>query len=168
VYTNFKGKEVRTLFESDGAQFSLVTDNGLFNHTNSGKTWKQFILEAGNEVVESNGVLMATSQKGIIRSTDGGENWDLVISEGGVGIAVEIIDGGFAAITYNTESETRRVRTSYDGGKNGSPLMLAFLLKPPSPLLFRLVITSIVVILPAFFDHQTKEKHGTATSFYRK
>ena len=69
------------------------------------------------KIVESNGVLMATSQVGIIRSTDGGENWDVVISEGGVGIAVERIQGGFAAITYNTTSETRRVRTSYDGGK---------------------------------------------------
>jgi photosystem II stability/assembly factor-like uncharacterized protein len=67
--------------------------------------------------VESNGVLLATSQRGIIRSTDGGENWDRVISEGGVGIAIESIKGGFAAITYNTTSETRRVRTSYDGGK---------------------------------------------------
>ena len=34
-----------------------------------------------------------------------------------MGIAVEIIEGGFAAITYNTESETRRVRISSDGGK---------------------------------------------------
>ncbi|MBK9737638.1 MAG: hypothetical protein IPO92_22870 [Saprospiraceae bacterium] len=52
-----------------------------------------------------------------MRSTDGGENWDVVVSEGGVGIAAEVINGGFAAITYNTESKTRRVRTSYDGGK---------------------------------------------------
>jgi len=59
---------------------------------------------------------MATSQEGIIRSTDNGENWDLVISEGGVGISVEVINGGFAAITYNTKLLTRRVRTSYDGG----------------------------------------------------
>ena len=74
------------------------------------------------KLVESNGVLMATSQGGIIRSTDDGENWDYVISEGGVGIAVERIKGGFAAITYNTESETRRVRTSYDGGKTWQPI----------------------------------------------
>jgi photosystem II stability/assembly factor-like uncharacterized protein len=59
---------------------------------------------------------MATSQKGILRSTDDGENWDCVLNEGGVGIAIEPIKDGFAAITYNTESETRRVRTSYDGG----------------------------------------------------
>jgi hypothetical protein len=68
-------------------------------------------------VVESEGVLIATGQKGIRRSTDNGEHWQWVISEGGVGIAIERIKGGFAAITFNTQSNTRRVRTSYDGGK---------------------------------------------------
>ena len=74
------------------------------------------------KLVESNGVLIATSQNGILRSTDDGENWDCVLNEGGVGIAVERIKGGFAAITANTESETRRVRTSYDGGKTWQPI----------------------------------------------
>ena len=74
------------------------------------------------KLIESNGVLMATCHNGILRSTDDGENWDCVIREGGVGIAVESIKGGFAAITYNTVSETRRVRTSYDGGKTWQPI----------------------------------------------
>ena len=101
----------------------ISSDQVFFKATNSGKTWKQ--IRNGGWVmtsVESNGVLLATSQKGIIRSVDKGENWDLVISEGGVGIAVERIQGGFAAITYNTASETRRVRTSYDGGKTWQPI----------------------------------------------
>ena len=74
------------------------------------------------KLVESTGVLLATSQGGILRSSDDGENWDLVISEGGVGIAVERIKDGFAAITYNTASKTRRMRTSYDGGKTWQPI----------------------------------------------
>jgi len=74
------------------------------------------------KLVESNGILLATSQRGIIRSADGGENWEAVISEGGVGIAVESIQGGFAAITFNTKSNTRRVRTSCDGGKTWQPI----------------------------------------------
>lgn len=68
-------------------------------------------------MVESNAVLLATSEAGILRSTDDGENWAPVISEGGVGIDVARINGGFAAITYSTVSKTRRIRTSYDGGK---------------------------------------------------
>ena len=77
------------------------------------------ILKNGwsKDVVEYEGVLIGKSQHGIIRSTDNGESWESVISEGGVGIAVENIDGGVAVISYNTESKTRRVRITLDKGK---------------------------------------------------
>ncbi len=122
MYTNFPQKMVRTVFETGGAAF-IGCDTGLFKSTDSGKTWQR-VYSGGwvMKMVESNGVLMATSQSGIIRSSDGGENWENVISEGGVGIAIERIQGGFAAITCNTRSETRRVRTSYDGGKTWQPI----------------------------------------------
>lgn len=118
VFTNFGEKRVRTVFETAGGTVFIGSDNGLFRSTNSGKTWKQ-VLAGGwaTKLVESNGILLATSQGGILRSTDDGENWALVISEGGVGIDVEPIEGGFAAISYSTAAKTRRIRTSYDGGK---------------------------------------------------
>jgi len=52
-----------------------------------------------------------------MRSTDNGERWEWVINEGGVGIAVERIDGGFAAISCNTSTQSRRMRISLDSGK---------------------------------------------------
>src|SRR5205085_526560 len=103
--------------ETAGGTIFIVSDRGLFKSTNSGKSWKQLPAGAWGKIVESNGVLLATSQQGILRSTDDGENWALVISEGGVGIDVEQIEGGFAAINYSTAAKTRRIRTSYDGGK---------------------------------------------------
>ncbi|MBA2499571.1 MAG: exo-alpha-sialidase [Chitinophagaceae bacterium] len=123
VYTNFQKNMIRTVFETTGGTIFIGTDSGLFKSTDSGKTWKH--VHVGGwvmKLVESNGVLIATSMRGIIRSTNGGENWALVINEGGVGIAVENIKGGFAAITFNTRSNTRRVRTSYDGGKTWQPI----------------------------------------------
>jgi photosystem II stability/assembly factor-like uncharacterized protein len=123
VFTNFGEKRVRTVFETGGGSLFIGTDSGLFKSTNRGKTWKH--VHVGGwviKLVESNGVLLATSTSGIIRSTDTGENWSSVISEGGVGINVEKINGGFAAITFNTTSKTRRVRTSYDGGKTWQPI----------------------------------------------
>lgn len=78
------------------------------------------------KLVELNGVLMATNDKGILRSTDNGENWGLVISEGGVCIDVERIEGGFAAITYSTVSKTRRIRTTYDAGKTWKAIDAGF------------------------------------------
>ena len=144
MYTNFQEKEVRTVFETARGTVFIGSDNGLFKSTNSGKTWKQ--VHTGGwvmKLIESNGVLLATSQSGIVRSTDDGENWDSVISEGGVGIAVEGIKGGFAAITYNTESKTRRVRTSYDGGKTWQPIDAGL---PAS-----LSIASIIEVGDSFF-----------------
>lgn len=117
VFTNFQAKWVLSVFETAGGTVFIGSDRGLFKSTNSGKSWKQLPAGGWGKMVESNGVLLATSQGGILRSTDDGENWSLVISEGGVGIDVERIEGGFAAITYSTVSKTRRIRTSYDGGK---------------------------------------------------
>lgn len=106
------------------------TANIVFKSTDGGQTWHGISetspeierLRSGSNIVKSEGVIIATGQKGIRRSTDNGENWEWVISEGGVGIVVEQIKGGFAAITYNTTSKTRRVRTSYDGGKTWQPI----------------------------------------------
>jgi len=117
VFTNFQEKRIRTVFETAGGTVFIRCDNGIYKSTNNGKTWKQLHAGGWGKMVESDGVLLATSQGGILRSTDDGENWALVISEGGVGIDVERIEGGFAAITYSTVSKTRRIRTSYDGGK---------------------------------------------------
>ena len=116
VFTNFQEKRVLSVFETAGGTIFICSDRGLFKSANSGKSWKHVGVMAGN-LVESNAVLLATSQEGILRSTDDGETWALVISEGGVGIDAERIQGGFAAITYSTVSKTRRIRTSYDGGK---------------------------------------------------
>ena len=52
-----------------------------------------------------------------MRSTDNGEHWEWVISEGGVGIAIERIEGGFAAISYSSTTKSRRIRISLDSGK---------------------------------------------------
>jgi len=118
----------------------LATDNGLFLHVGegiyhnkpnseapfwekvSGKTWKQVHTGGDVNMVESNGVQIATDSRGITRSEDAGKTWSLVISEGGVGIDVELIEGGFAAINYSSATKSRRVRTSYDGGKTWQPI----------------------------------------------
>jgi photosystem II stability/assembly factor-like uncharacterized protein len=153
VYTNFPYKALRTVFETAGGVLFIGSDYGLFKSTDNGKNWKQVYSEGWvMKSVESNGVLLATSQRGIIRSTDAGETWNRVISEGGVGIAIEKIEGGFAAITYNTLSETRRVRTSYDGGKTWQAIDAGL---PAS-----LSVTSLVQVGEYFFC-------GHPTGIYR-
>ena len=129
-YTSFRGKQVYTIFESAGDAVFIGTGTGLFKSTDNGNSWKH-VYTGGNilKLTASDNILLAAGQAGILRSTDNGENWTPVISEGGVGITVECIKGGFAAISYNTASKTRRVRTSYDGGKTWQQIDDSF----PSP-----------------------------------
>lgn len=133
VFTDFKGQSVRTVLTASDGSIFIGCDNGIFKSADQGETWKH-VMQYGwaIKMVEANGVLLCTNMKGILRSTDGGEHWDVVLSEGGVGIAVETIKGGFAAITYNTESKTRRIRTSTDGGKTWQAIDAGL---PPSQLI---------------------------------
>jgi photosystem II stability/assembly factor-like uncharacterized protein len=118
MYTKYKEKQVYTVFETAGGTVFIGSNGALFKSTNSGKTWK-YVHVVGwvMKMVESNGVLLVASTQGMLRSTDDGENWDRVISEGGNSIAVERIDGGFAAIAYNRISQTNRIHISLDSGK---------------------------------------------------
>ncbi len=112
----------------------------VLKSTDGGLTWQQ-TSDVPTEVeqpdlerhmLKADGVMIATGQQGIRRSTDNGKNWQWVISEGGVGIAVERIKGGFAAITYNTETKSRRIRTSLDSGKTWQAIDAGL---PPSSLI---------------------------------
>jgi photosystem II stability/assembly factor-like uncharacterized protein len=118
IFENFQEPRIRSTFETAGGTIFIGIDRGLFRSTDGGKTWKH--VYAGGLVghlAESDGVLLATSMRKIIRSTDNGENWALAISEDAVAFDIKPIKGGFAAITATSESDTRRLSTSYDGGK---------------------------------------------------
>ena len=120
---------VKSLKDSVKVPVAKVNRNksGLINivlkSTDGGQTWQNIsgglptIEQPVNNMVESDGVLIAAGQKGIMRSTDNGKHWQWVISEGGVGIAIERIEGGFAAISYDAGTKSRRIRISLDNGK---------------------------------------------------
>src|SRR5882762_1754029 len=107
-------------------QFSSAPTEAFFKTDNSGKTWKHVYAGGwAGHLAESNGVLVSTSKRSIIRSTDNGENWALAISEDSVVFDVKQIKGGFAAITSNSEVNTvntSRLSASYDGGKTWQPI----------------------------------------------
>lgn len=118
MYMNYKEKQVSSVFETTAGTVFIGSNNAVYKSANSGKTWK-YVHVGGwvMKMAESNGVLLAASSQGILRSTDDGENWDRVITEGGAGIAVERIDGGFAAIVNNTITHTNTLHISLDSGK---------------------------------------------------
>ncbi|WP_343673901.1 sialidase family protein [Chitinophaga sp.] len=114
---------IRSVFETAGGTIFIGIDRGFYKTADNGKTWKH--VHSGTLVghlAESNGVLVGISTGRIIRSTDNGENWAVVSSEGDVAWDVKQIKGGFVAITSSSESGTRRLSTSYDGGKTWQPI----------------------------------------------
>jgi photosystem II stability/assembly factor-like uncharacterized protein len=122
IFENFHEPRIRSVFETAGGAIFIGIDRGLFKTVNSGKTWKH-VHDGGlvGHLAESDGVLLATSMRRIIRSTDDGENWAVVTSDSSVAFDVKPIKGGFAAITASSELGTRTLRTSYDGGKTWQP-----------------------------------------------
>lgn len=122
IYPNFQKGPVSAFFETSRGTIFISSLNDLFKSTNRGKTWNPVRTGRIFKLAESNGVLMAAGGNGILRSTDDGESWNCVLNEGGVGIAVERIKDGFAAIVANTQSMSRTVRTSYDGGQTWQPI----------------------------------------------
>ena len=123
IFDNSHEPRIRSVFETAGGTIFIGTDRGLFKTDNSGKTWKHvYVGGFVGHLAESNGVLVATGMKKIIRSIDNGENWAVVIGEGSVAFDVKQIKGGFAAITSSSESNPRRLRKSYDGGKTWQPI----------------------------------------------
>jgi len=118
IFDNSSESRIRSVFETAGGTIFIGIDRGLFRSTDNGKTWKH--VHAGlfvGHMAELNGVLVAASMRRIIRSTDDGENWEFVTPEGNAVFDVKQINGGFAAMTSVSASNTRGVSTSYDGGK---------------------------------------------------
>lgn len=115
---------------SDGTIF-VSGAGGLFKSSDKGNSWKSVMAHGPvSNLVESEGVLIATGSGGVMRSTDNGEHWYWAIREGGAGIAAERIDGGFAAISYNTKTKSRSIHLSSDAGKTWNRIDDGL---PPSP-----------------------------------
>lgn len=131
IHANFKKATMRMIFETADETVFLGLGHGLYKSTDKGENWRKVKHDGGVvNMLESEGVLIATGTKGIMRSTDNGEHWQWVISEGGFGMAVERIEGGFAAIDYNTTTKTRRIHISLDNGRTWKAISDGL---PPSP-----------------------------------
>lgn len=159
VFTDFKKKGVHSVLQTAVGTLFIGTDQGLFTSTDNGQTWTLcFSGSMGGKMIESNGVLLANGQQGIMRSTDGGQHWDWVIREGGIGVDIARIEGGFAAITYSERDKTRRVRTSYDGGRSWQAIDAGF----PGQALIDATLQSIHGVNPVENGNDSARHTGAA------
>jgi photosystem II stability/assembly factor-like uncharacterized protein len=135
VYTDFKNKGLRCIFEgTDGAVF-IGCDSGIFKSSDDGKTWKQ-VWTGGMvlDIVAAGDVLVGGGEKGVLRSVDGGEHWTSALYENIMSKKTGVLKDRFVTI-FGTEDPTRpdpkgitrRLRISADGGKTWQ--------RPEQPLL---------------------------------
>lgn len=123
VFHHVSEPRIRSIFETAGGIIFLGTDKGLFKTTKNGKAWKLvFAGELVGNLAESGGMLAATSNGSIIRSTDDGETWTTIGIKGCEAVDVKPINAGFAAITQSAAADARRVNLSYDGGLSWQPI----------------------------------------------
>lgn len=90
TYETFQASRPMAFLETTAGTIFIGTDRRLFRSHDAGKSWTQvdphgWILK----LIESDGIVMAATTKGIARSTDDGQNWEMLSSEEGVGIALD-------------------------------------------------------------------------------
>ena len=116
MHNTLKDKTIHTVLEAQDSTVFVCCDSGIFKSADSGKTWKQVFAEGMvMSLVAADGVLVGGGFRGVLRSTDGGEHWDWVLTEDGAALRTGLIDGGVAVITY--DGWTQQLRTSADNGK---------------------------------------------------
>ena len=123
---NLKDKAIRTAMFTAKNTLLVGTDHGIFKSVNDGNSWKA-VYEGGMifNFVEVDGALIAGGEKGVLRSTDGGETWVTSLYENIMSKNTGRLDDQLFTIQGTEDIEkpnpggiTNRLRVSKDGGKN--------------------------------------------------
>lgn len=108
---------------SDGGVL-VGTDSGIYLLEAGGKTWQHVYNQSwAHTFVSGSGILLANNSQGLIRSADGGKNWEVSLDDEGGFYNNKIIDGYFVAIRtagrYPAHyGKNYWVNISTDGGDN--------------------------------------------------
>ena len=118
-------KTVRSVLEIEDGTLFVGVESGLFKSVDSGASWKQVIADMGiNSLVSADAagkVLVCGTYEGLRQSTDGGEHWNIVLTEDFGAWHTKTIEGGIVTITeggsWKDSGRSNRIRLSTDQGK---------------------------------------------------
>lgn len=106
---------------------------GIFRSADEGKTWTRVTGDGMghfSSMTEKDGVVFSSSNRGILRSSDGGQHWDWALDHCGTR-KVRVVDGQLVALT-----EPFGVKVSADGGQTWEERSLEL---PGKNMIFSLV-----------------------------
>ncbi|MCC7245109.1 MAG: hypothetical protein IT269_05495 [Saprospiraceae bacterium] len=100
LYKSLENRPLYTILKLEGTTVLSGSDNGLYKSNDTGQTWRKVSSEDFvSNIVRKGNLLLATSSKHILRSTDGGENWTPVMEGVGTYFGLGTIGDRFFAIT---------------------------------------------------------------------
>ncbi len=128
LHATLADKTVQTLLESANGSLFIGAGNGIYKSTDQGQTWNQ--VYAGGWVsglYESGDALIGSGSKGLLQSTDGGEHWQVVLSDDRPNYEFFTVERGLVAARLfgpaqkNTEGNPLRLST--DNGATWKPIV---------------------------------------------
>ncbi|MBK8955223.1 MAG: hypothetical protein IPM34_06675 [Saprospiraceae bacterium] len=101
VFKNLKEVWKWSFLETPNGALFIGSDHGIFKSGNNGQSWFKVLAdEKVLDLIQYEGMILASSFEGIFKSTDHGESWQRVLKESNVIRNMGIIGDQVFAITY--------------------------------------------------------------------
>ncbi len=128
VYRGLTYKEVNDVITRANGTVLISTHNGIYRDVYGSDMWgKVFAQGQVLSMIETEGVILGSGEIGVLRSTDGGDHWQWVLTDDGHSRKTVLIQDAVYAISMGggTRAEfeadplrtAARLRRSVDGGK---------------------------------------------------
>jgi len=116
-----------TFIESSSGSILGGGENGIYKSDDHGKSWNQVYENVGvNMLSETNGVLYACSWRGLLRSKDGGNHWEVSLPGNTTVFRTRTVDAGIIALVEGQQFQgvwsPNEVMISKDKGQSWKPM----------------------------------------------
>lgn len=119
LHEEMKPQMVNYVLETADALYTCY-NSGLYVSYDNGENWKQLLKGWVNSITAKDGVLLAANFRGVMRSADGGANWECVLSGEDMHFTPGVIHDRFTSICsggniWKSFSEGAPLLSSADG-----------------------------------------------------